>query len=161
MKPRLTHIPLVVLALTPALGQADIYKCTGSDGHVTYSNVPSKDCKRLTLDPVPAAPPAKAGGSARTPTPSTVPRVDDSTQGARDSDRRRILESELATEQKNLEQARATLTEQEGIILPSERNVGGTINSIRVQERLQPLRDKAALHERNIEAIRKEISNLR
>lgn len=38
---------------------------------------------------------------------------------------------------------------------------GDERNYQRVLDRLQPFKDKAALHERNIEAIRKEISNLR
>ncbi|MBA4092655.1 MAG: DUF4124 domain-containing protein [Candidatus Accumulibacter sp.] len=146
-------LTFVLFALAAPVAQADIYKCTGSDGHVTYSNVPTKDCKKLLLDPVSAAPAPKA--AAKTPTPTTFPRVDDSAQKSRDSDRRRILESELAAEQKNLEQARGELTEQEAVRSGDERNYQ------RVLDRLQPYKDKAALHERNVEAIRKEISNLR
>lgn len=146
-------LSFVLLALAAPAASADIYKCTGGDGHVTYSNVPTKDCKRLLLDPVGAAPAPKA--ATKTPTPTTFPRVDDNAQKARDNDRRRILESELAAEQKNLEQARGELAQQESVRSGDERNYQ------RVLDRLQPFKDKAALHERNIEAIRKEISNLR
>jgi hypothetical protein len=41
-----------------------------------------------------------------TPTPGNFPKVDEQTQKSRDGDRRRILESELAAEQKNAEQAK-------------------------------------------------------
>jgi hypothetical protein len=47
------------------------------------------------------------------------------------------------------------------IVLPSERMQGGAISGGKVQERLQPYKDKVALHQRNIEAIQKEIANLR
>jgi predicted transcriptional regulator len=54
-----------------------------------------------------------------------------------------------------------TFSEQEAIVLPSERMQGGAISGGKVQERLQPYKDKVALHQRNVEAIRKEIANLR
>jgi hypothetical protein len=38
-------------------------------------------------------------------------------------------------------------------VLPNERMQGGAISGGKVQERLQPYKDKVALHERNIEAI--------
>jgi hypothetical protein len=43
------------------------------------------------------------------------PRVDTGTQKARDSDRRRILDEELASEQKALDAARRDLASQESI----------------------------------------------
>lgn len=152
---------IALFALLPLAAEAEIFKCVGSEGHVTYSNVQSKNCIRLSLDPVPAAAPPAARPAQKTPTPSSFPRVDESTQKARDSDRRRILESEIATEQKSLEQAKKELAEQEAQVLANERIVGGAINLVKVQERVQPFKDKVALHERNIEAIRKEIANLR
>ena len=159
MKTQGLHFSIALLALATLPAQADIYKCADADGHVTYSNVATKNCKKLNLDPVNATPAAKA--APRTPTPATFPRVDDNTQKSRDTDRRRILESELAAEQKNLEQAKKDLAEQEATVLPNERMQGGGISGGKIQERLQPFKDKAALHERNLEAIRKEIANLR
>lgn len=87
--------------------------------------------------------------------------MDDQTQKSRDTDRRRILESELTAEQANADQAKKELAEQEATVLPNERMQGGAISGGKVQERLQPYKDKVALHQRNVEAIRKEISNLR
>ena len=70
-------------------------------------------------------------------------------------DRRRILDQELSSEQRSLEAARRELEEQE-----STRN-GADRSSARAAERVQPYRDKVQLHERNVEALRREISNLR
>lgn len=151
-------IALLCLATGPVHAQ-DIYKCGDPDGRVTYSNVPTKNCRKLVLDPVNVSPATK--GSPKTPTPGAFPKVDDQTQKSRDGDRRRILESELAAEKKNAEQAKAALAEQEALVLPSERMQGGAISGGKVQERVQPYKDKVALHERNIEAITKEIGNLR
>ncbi|WP_291992525.1 DUF4124 domain-containing protein [Candidatus Accumulibacter sp. ACC003] len=151
-------IALLFLAAGPVHAQ-DIYKCTNDNGSVTYSNVPTKSCRKLVLDPVNLAPAPKA--SPRTPTPGSFPKVDDQTQKSRDGDRRRILENELATEQKNVEQAKTALKGQEALVLPEERMQGGAISGGKVQERLQPYQDKVALHQRNVEAISKEIGNLR
>lgn len=152
--------PVVAMFLLVAapLAQAEIYKCTDTAGHVTYSNVASKGCAKMNLEPISTIPGNKA--APKTPTPAAFPRVDDSAQKARDNDRRKILEQELSAEQKNLEEAKKKLAEGE-IALPQERMQGGAINQAKVQERTQPLRDQVQLHQRNVEAIQKEMQNLR
>lgn len=152
------------LALGPTTAaRADIFKCSDEAGHVTFSNMPGKDCKRIINDPTNASPATGARPPARvsTPSPADFPKVGSETQRSRDSDRKTILEQELAAEQKNLEAAKKGLAEQENNVQPGERNVGGGINGAKVAERVQPFKDKVQLHERNIEAIRKELSNLR
>ncbi len=162
------YFPIALLFLAAQPAQADVmYQCVDQDGHKSFSNIKSSEkgarCTAMDLG-TPAPPPPAAKSSAKTPTPSTFPKVDDNAQKARDNDRRRILESEMAAEQKNLEQAKKDLAEQEATVLPSERmqfKGGAGISGGKVEERIQPYRDKVALHERNIEAIQKEISNLR
>lgn len=149
------------LLLIPS-AQADVYKCVDEDGHVTYTNSkpsPKAKCTALSRDQRVSTVPG--GRAASTPSPAGFPKVDGDTQKARDNDRRKILEQELDTEQKSLEQAKKELAEQETNIQPQERNVGGTINIPKLQERLQPYKDKVALHERNIAALKKEIGNLK
>jgi hypothetical protein len=55
----------------------------------------------------------------------------------------------------NLEKAKKDLAEQEGIRSGDERNYQ------RVLDRLQPFKDAVAVHERNIEALRRELGNLK
>lgn len=141
---------LALIASAPA--QADIFKCQDAAGHVTYSNVPNKECKRLLLDPVNTVPAAKAPPRS---SPAGFPRVDEATQQRRDDGRRRILESELAAEQQSLTEARQALAAQEAVRNGDERNYQ------RVLERLQPYKDKVSLHERNVEALNKELANLK
>lgn len=134
---------------------ADVFKCVDDDGHVTYTNAkPSAraKCTALSRDQRVSTVPGRA---ANTPSPVGFPKVDGDTQKARDNDRRKILEQELATEQKNLYQAKKELADQEAVRTGDERNYQ------RVIERLQPYKDKVALHERNLEALKKEIGNLR
>lgn len=131
---------------------ADIYKLVDENGRVTYSNVPIKGAKKLNLEPIStiAAPKPKAVS-----TPQNFPRVDNETQKKRDDTRRTILEQELGAEQKLLEEARKNLTEGEATRLGDERNYQKYL------DRVQKLKDNVSLHEKNIEALNKEISGLR
>ena len=149
-----------LLAAVPAV-QADVmYQCIDEQGNKTFSNVkPSgknTKCTPLDLGPAASAPTSKpSSGAAKTPSPSSFPKVGEDTQRARDNDRKRILEGELDAEQKNLEQAKKELTEQEAVRLGNERNYQ------KVLDRLEPFKNKVELHERNIEAIQKELAKVR
>lgn len=166
---RLVSLTLLMLVVICVPARADVmYQCVDADGHKSFSNLKSEAkgarCTVLDLGPAPSIPtpsPKAASGSAGSATPSTFPKVDENTQRARDNDRRRILENELSEEQKNLEKAKKALADQEATVLPSERMQGGAISGGKVEERVQPFKDKVALHERNIEAIQKEIGRLR
>jgi hypothetical protein len=141
----------LLLALLPfAVSAQTIYKCIDANGATTYTNSRlDKNCKAIASGPentIPAPPP-RAKASA-TPTPAGFPRVQEDTQKARDNDRRHILDQELAGEQRNLEQAKKELAEME-----ASRGTGS--------DRAAPYRDRVAQHERNIQAIQKELSNLK
>ena len=159
------YFPLALLLLASLPVRADVmYQCVDESGHKSFSNIKSTEkgvrCTAMDLG-APVAAPAARPAATKTPTPAAFPKVDDNAQKSRDTDRRRILDGELSAEQKNLEQAKKDLAEQEATVLPNERMQGGAISGGKLQERIQPFKDKAALHERNIEAIQKEISKLR
>lgn len=162
--PRLCFLAALLAALPV---QADVmYQCIDESGHKSFSNVKSTTkgtrCTAMDLGPVSSVPPPPKP-AAKAATPAGFPKVDNDTQKARDTDRRRILEGELASEQKALDEARRALAEQEETILPNERmqtKTGGGINGGKVEERVAPYRDKVALHERNVEAIKKELARL-
>lgn len=144
-------LTMFVLPLT--LSAQTIYKCVDGNGATTYASARiDKNCKAISTGPenvLPPPPPrARPSGAAATPTPAGFPRVQEDTQKARDGDRRHILEQELAGEQRNLELARKELTEQE-----ATRGSTG--------DRTAPYRDRVAQHERNIQAIQRELANLR
>lgn len=148
-------ITAALLATAP-MAWADVYKCLDDEGHVTYTNTkpsPKAKCTAISRDQRVSTVPGRAAPA--TPSPAGFPKVDGATQKARDNDRRRILEQELTTEQRNLDHAKKDLADQEAIRTGDERNYQ------RVLERLQPFKDKVALHERNIEALKKEIGNLK
>lgn len=152
-------LAVVLMSALATAARADVYKCVDPvSGRVTYTNTSAseKGCVLLSRDQPAASGASGAGGAAkRTPTPAGFPKVDSGTQRSRDADRRKILETELAAEERLLADARKELAEQEA------QRSGGEKNYQRVLERLKPFQDKVELHQRNVEAIRKEISGLR
>ena len=152
---------LLATLLCSPLARADVYKCVDEAGHVTYTNskTSGKGCSTLARDQavssVPSGPRPAAVGAPQNGASSGgagFPRVDTGTQRARDSDRRRILEGELGAEQRGLDAARKELEE-----LQLSRYANGAAGG----DRLQSGKDKVQLHERNVEALRREIGNLR
>ncbi len=139
--------------LSCGVSQAGIYKCVDAQGRVTYTNdnTSTKGCTQLQEDlPVSSVPALRPPTSAK-----DFPRVSPDQQKARDDSRRNILDEELASEEEALEAARKALAEQEGIRLGNERNYQ------RKLDRIKPFQDQVELHQRNVEALQKEISNLR
>jgi hypothetical protein len=145
---------LLALLAPPAF--ADIWECTDDSGNKRFTNIKSesKGCRLLHVvvpNSVPGTrPPTKAFDS-----PKNFPRVDGDTQRSRDAERRRILEQELANEQKLLDGARKELAEQESQRLGNERNYQ------RVLDRLEPFKKKVKLHEDNVANLRRELANAR
>lgn len=144
---------LVLPLLLPFAATANtLYKCTDDSGAVLYTNqkTAKKKCTVLSYQAPPAVPAAPVASGARThpvatPTPGDFPRVSGAEQKTRDGDRRAILDKELANEQQNLEKAKKSLFDA----------------GSQPQDKLRPLRDTVALHERNIESLKKELGNLR
>jgi len=134
-----------------AQAQSTIYKCTDADGGTLISNNRvDKSCKPVVTGPENTMRAPRAPSATATPTPANFPKVAEDQQKARDTDRKRILEQELAGEQKNLEQAKRELADQEALKPGNEDKQRGL-------DRLQPYKDRVAQHERNIAAITKEL----
>ena len=157
--PRLAPVVLLLAALGAAPARADICKYADADGNVHYSNVPpEKGWKRLgcTVSDDGTTQRASTGnGTAtrKTPTPAGFPRVDGGTQKVRDDMRKKVLGDELAAEQTLLAEARAAYADGAPTPLPEERT---DVEKYRV--RTLKLRQTVTVHERNIEALKKELS---
>jgi hypothetical protein len=131
---------------------AEIYKSVDSEGHVTYSSMPSKGAKKLGLDklgPTSSTPHEHASRASRTQdfaSPTDFPKVDSGTQKNRDSTRRKILSDELATEEKILSEARANLKQ-------GDASLSG--------RKLHELQEEVTLHVKNVSALKTELSNVK
>lgn len=154
---------IILLAAASPAAYADIWECLDESGNKRFTNIKAeaKGCKLLVVAPTNtiASPRPPSKGAAGEPskgatgsTPANFPKVDSDTQKQRDNDRRRILDQELANEQKLLDQARKELNDQESQRLGSERNYQ------RVLERLEPYKKKVKLHEDNIANLRRELA---
>jgi len=140
---------------------ATLCKYVDQNGNVTYSDAVVKGATKATCFeappvPPPAPPTQKSSAPSTSPAPSGgLPNVDPATQKKRDESRRKILESELATEEQALAGARKALAEGEAVRLGDERNYQ------RYLDRIQGLKDRVAQHERNVSALKQELANLR
>jgi len=169
------HAIVLIATATLALPVgAEICKYIDTEGNIHYSNVPpDKGFRRLSCtlgddsSPAkrPSAPPATTNGNGQpatraTPPPATAPtgfpRVDPETQKGRDDVRRKVLGDELAAEEKLLVDARSAFADGAPPPLPEERN-----DAEKYRQRIARLRQSVVLHEKNIEAIRKELATMR
>jgi hypothetical protein len=164
----IARILFLGLALVHAAGaHAVLCKYVDDNGHVTYSDSAVKGAKKASCFEAPAPPqpsaPAPSGrvgsspgpGVAAPAPPGGLPNVDPSTQKRRDDSRRKILEEELAVEEKALAQARKDLQDGEAVRTGDERNYQ------RYLDRIQGLKSRVAQHERNVASLKQELSNLR
>jgi hypothetical protein len=163
-------MPLLALAAAaalhgPARAQTVVYKCVDQNGRVEFTDTNKAGCKVLDLPgfiagPAPAPrtrPPVTRQGGAAAPTvsPANFPRVDSAQQRARDDDRREILNDELRNEEKKLADLKRDFNNGEPERQGNERNYA------KYQERVAQMRDNIGRAERNIEALRREIGNIR
>ena len=143
-------------AALPARAQTtEIFKCVDASGRASYTNdrreTQGKKCEVVTTQ-INVAPPPAPPKAPRAP--GAFPRESTSDRLSARSRQREVLEKELAAEQAGLEKARQALAEQEAIRTGNERNYA------RVLERLQPFRDRVETHEKNIEALKRELATL-
>lgn len=155
---QLLMLVAATLAVPAALAQSDIFVCEDAEGRKTYQNTGiGKGCKRLDIQPLvsvpaPRLPAARAAEPPRRVVPANFPRVDEATQRARDSDRRRILEDELKAEQDKLDRLRAEFNHGE----PERR--GDERNFARYQERVARLREEIERAESNVASLQRELA---
>ncbi len=141
-----------------AHAESEVYLCVDEHGNKEYKNTGlTKGCKKVELQGITIVPapvlPASSKKSAKAP--SDFPKVDDSTQKARDSDRKQILQDELKNEEQKLANQKKEFNNGE-----PERQ-GNEKNYAKYQERVTAMKDDIARTEKNIEALKREIGNLK
>jgi hypothetical protein len=119
----------------------DTYRCATESGAFSYFNVPGGSGERP---------------ATRAPTPAGFPRVDPETQKGRDGVRRKVLSDELAAEERLLAESRVAYADGAPVPLPEER-----ADAERYRTRIARLRQTVNVHEKNIEALRKELAAIK
>jgi len=128
-----------------------------ANGNIVFSNLPpDKGMRKISCmsgDEAPKRSATSASAATKsTPTPGDFPRVDSTTQKGRDDVRRKVLGDELATEEQLLVEARAAYANGAPVPLPEEQ-----ANAEKYRERIARYRQAVQLHERNIDALKKEL----
>ena len=140
--------------------RADICKYIDADGNTHYSNVaPEKSWRKLgctTGDDATLRRSANGAASRAAPSPPGFPRVDTETQKGRDDVRRRVLADELAAEEKLLAETRALYGGGAPPPLPEER-----ADAEKYRARIARLRQSLTVHEKNVEALKKELATVK
>lgn len=156
VKRHTTILSLLLVATSGNTFSKDLYVCTDDNGGITYtdSKLHFSNCKVASSnissvgDPTPKRIRIATDTPGRLSTsPSDFPKVSYDLQKNRDTDRRRILEQEMSDEQKRLAESKILLSSPETIKLSADK--------------AQAMKDRVALHERNIVALEKELRNLR
>jgi hypothetical protein len=168
MKTLFSALVLIAATLSSAHAQSDVFVCMNSDGTREYKNTgETRGCKRVDMQTISMIPsPYKkpfaqtaslarpASGSAVT-SPNDFPKIDSSTQKARDNDRMQILAEEMKAEERKL----AALKQEYNNGEPERR--GDERNYAKYQERVASMKDDVTRTEKNIEALKREMSNLK
>ncbi len=182
---------LAVAMSSAAWAQTTIYKHVDENGRVTYTNKPMKGATVLELDPITTIPATPALAIAPAPAAKavatlerldkpavaapTLASIDANVQKRRDNDRRKILEEELTREEDSLAEARASISQeqQNPTLVAAVRTMQTTAepspaqlaemrsNIEKASGRIRGLQSTVGEHEKNIEALKKELGALK
>jgi hypothetical protein len=161
MKPQFaTIILLASVAVGHAHAESTVYLCVDAKGNKEYTNTPSKGCKKMSLPGLttvsaPKRTSASAANGAKSASANGFPKVNEQTQKTRDSDRKQILQDELRMEEEKLAKLKAEYKGGE-----PERN-GDEKNYAKYQERTAKMKEEVERAEKNVEALKREIGNLK
>ena len=153
---RNTLFALLVLGFAAGVARADMYRCkVPGQKSPLYTNDPrdtrGKKCtvvsKEINVVPAPAKSDAR-------PARRSFPKESSADRASAKERQQQILAKELAREEGLLKKAQQDLAAQEAVRYGNERNYA------RVLERLQPYKDNVELHQKNVEALKRELNNL-
>ncbi len=143
-----------VVTAGPVFGQVEtIWSCKDTNGRTHVTNLKEdtvgKDC-RIVLQQRVTVVPAKSAAKS----PAGFPKESASDRQSAKAKQMYTIEKELTQEQSMLAEARKKLSEQEAIRSGDEKNYA------RVLDRLKPYQDTVEVHQKNVEALKRELSNL-
>lgn len=164
MKAQLSALILIASATGYVHAQSEVFLCINDNGTKEYKNTgTTKGCKKVDLQginmipaPVSAAKPVVQTVAAKSSaSPPGFPKIDSEIQKARDNDRMQILLNEMKTEENKLAELKKEFKNGEPDRQGNERNYA------KYQERVAVMKEDINRAEKNIEALKREIGNLK
>jgi len=151
----LLAIAVGLVAGMPLRAQGDMYKCVDDRGRPLYTSekrdTVGKKCETVARE-VNVVPAQVAKPAAKSP--AGFPRETAADRVASKAKQKDTLEKELTQEESMLADARKKLSEQEATRSGDEKNYA------KVLERLKPYKDTVEVHEKNVDALKRELGNL-
>ena len=153
---RIGAVLVMVLGLAaagPARAQVKtLWNCKDPNGRTTLTDqkadTTGKECRVVSEERVSVVPAAKMKS------PASFPRETPSDRASSKAKQKETIEKELTQEEAMLADARKKLSEQEAIRTGDEKNYAKAL------ERIQPYKDTVEVHEKNVEALKRELANL-
>ena len=131
-----------------------LWNCKDPGGRTTLTNqkadTAGKDCRIVQQERVTVVPATKASAKS----PASFPRETPADRESSKAKQKDTIAKELNQEESMLADARKKLIEQEAVRTGDEKNYA------RVIERVKPFKDTVEVHEKNVEALKRELSNL-
>jgi len=166
--------PLVVVIGLAVAGTAfaqyqikTLWNCKDAAGRTTLTDQKAdtvgKECRVVSeerVSVVPGPSPARVGTAQAGPTnvstksPASFPRETSADRAASKAKQKDTIAKELSQEEAMLADAKKKLAEQEAIRTGDEKNYA------KVLDRLKPYRDTVEVHEKNVQALKRELNNL-
>jgi hypothetical protein len=148
-------LALGAVAAGAAFAQVEtIWSCKDPSGRTHVTNLKEdtvgKDCRIVQQQRVTVVPLAKPGAKS----PAGFPKESASDRQSAKAKQKDTIEKELNQEESMLADARKKLSDQEAIRSGDEKNYA------RVLERLKPYQDTVEVHQKNVEALKRELNNL-
>jgi hypothetical protein len=151
--PLVLVLGLALVAPLRAQQVETLWNCKDKGGRTTLTNQKAdtvgKECRVVQQERVTVVPANKGAKS-----PANFPKESAAERQAAKGKQRDTLENELAQEESMLADARKKLAEQEAVRMGDEKNYQ------RVLDRLKPYQDTVEVHQKNVEALKRELSNL-
>ena len=140
-------------ALAQTTDTVTLWNCKDKNGRTVLTSLKEdtvgKECRVVQQQRVTVVP---AKGAAKSP--AGFPKESTAERQSAKAKQKDTIEKELSQEQSMLADARKKLSEQEAIRNGDEKNYA------RVLERLKPYQDTVEVHEKNVEALKRELGNL-
>ncbi|MFT5590236.1 MAG: hypothetical protein ACI9ZF_002420 [Bradyrhizobium sp.] len=161
MKLPVLSLILVSLCMHQAHAQSEVFLCVDERGNKEYKNTgTTRGCKKIdlpgmTIIATPKRSSAATSGAAARSDSGDFPKIDSGTQKARDSDRRQILLDELKSEESKLALLKKDYSGGEPERLGDEKNYAKYLS------RVAGMKEEIGRAEKNIEALKRELGNLK